>query len=234
MNFPTLLYLPGWAHVRAARMPPLSPRMPPLHLSPREEFPYADALSGILAQATQPITLIGWSIGGMAALEAAARFPGKISALVLLGVTPCFCLRQPGYPGVSATRLQTMRDNLHQNPRAVLRDFFIQAALPQTCPDNELERKIAAALEIGIGVLAAGLDYLMHVDLRETIKTIRQPAMLLHGQKDRITTCRAIHLLQAGLPHASAEILPDAGHLLPEQHAGLVHQRIHTFLENLS
>ena len=56
---------------------------------------YAKAVVRHLEEIDEPSCIIGWSTGGIAAIEAAARCPRKVAGLVLLGTTARFCAETP-------------------------------------------------------------------------------------------------------------------------------------------
>lgn len=56
----------------------------------------ADALAPVVAGASGKVTLLGHSLGGLTAIELAARFPDRISGLVVVDITPSRRRLAPG------------------------------------------------------------------------------------------------------------------------------------------
>ena len=64
----------------------------------RSAWPEGASTLSDLARAVSPhvpqgAAVLGWSLGGMVALELARSRPGDLSALVLVATTPCFLAR---------------------------------------------------------------------------------------------------------------------------------------------
>jgi pimeloyl-[acyl-carrier protein] methyl ester esterase len=62
------------------------------------------------------------------------------------------------------------------------------------------------------GALKAGLQVLLDADLRRDLRRVRQPALVLHGARDRIVPPAAGRRLAAALPHARFRCLRACAH----------------------
>ena len=166
--------------------------------------------------------LVGWSLGTLfslrAALEISQQMPEKIAATVLVSATPCMCAgkdsRGNDYCGIDPRILAAMRARVARNPAPVLEEFALQCTLP----DGDTAARDAYLLQarqFSAPELAAGLDALASLDLRERLGEIRVPCRLLHGDCDRIVPLPSARFLAAQLPHAEFEVLEGYGHALP-------------------
>jgi pimeloyl-[acyl-carrier protein] methyl ester esterase len=61
-------------------------------------------------------------------------------------------------------------------------------------------------------VLEAGLEILRTCDLRESLSSIQQPALVIHGEHDAVTPCAAGRALSELLPNAAFHSIAGAGH----------------------
>ncbi|MFN2351653.1 MAG: alpha/beta fold hydrolase, partial [Kiritimatiellia bacterium] len=232
---PTWL-ITGWAFPAAAwkpllqRLPDLPrPRiftLPELQTSAPADF--AAGLVTQLAEYAQPVSLIGWSTGAMAALDAAARRPEQIRRLVLLAGTARFCRTDQYDCGCASAVLRALSRNLHRDPARALRGFLTEAEQPLSPTD--LEQQVAAALQQGPASLAAGLNYLARADLRQALASIRLPALIIHGGQDRIIPRAAGEYLAHHLPRAQLHIDRQSGHNLPQQAADTLARLIRQYL----
>jgi pimeloyl-[acyl-carrier protein] methyl ester esterase len=68
--------------------------------------------------------------------------------------------------------------------------------------------------------LRAGLDILADTDLRSRLDTVRQPALVVAGERDRLTPAEAGRRLAAGLPGGRLLALPGAAHVPFLSHPG--------------
>jgi len=260
MKKPSLLIISGWAH-GAEAMHPLAEAMAESHwvtsLSLADPggvrggaqgkgkdqrglgdgaasiSPYARAIALHLDKAGEPACIVGWSIGGIAAIEAAASYPEKVCGLVLLSATARFCSDTGYSAGVDPAVLSAMIRRLRTSPEAVIADFLLQALYPMRIPADELARRTTNALKQGTNSLIDGLEYLARVDLRDALPAITTPCLIIHGRRDRIVPRQAAQFLVSKLPVSDVELLPSAGHSLIEQCGKDLIHRILQFRELL-
>ena len=137
-----------------------------------------------------------------------------------------------GHPGVAERRLAAMRARLDRNPRHVLDEFAELCFAPDEAGVPELVAQYAtAALRISHESLAAGLQFLDEVDLRDDLRHITCPVLVIHGEADAIVPPASAHHLEAALPNASLVTVPGAGHALLHTHSDTVAQAIGSFLD---
>lgn len=162
--------------------------------------------------------LVGWSLGGMLLLEALAKQPAAVGGLVLVGVAPVFCSR-PDHPwGQSPAAVRAMRRALKSNPLKVVQDFAGRCLSPA---EEIWEKEVTSLFTAGNGAyLAAGLDYLLHQDLRPMLPHLTAPCTIIQGGQDRIVPPEQARFLHEQLPGSSLRFLPDAGHLPFRTQAG--------------
>jgi pimeloyl-ACP methyl ester carboxylesterase len=99
-----------------------------------------------------------------------------------------------------------------KNPPQVLAEFAEQCLAPGEAAFASQARE-AFAVPAAAGSLAAGLDYLLHQDLRPLLPCLPAGAVVIQGQADRIVDPAQGRLLQEQLPGAQLHLLPAAGHL---------------------
>ena len=61
-------------------------------------------------------------------------------------------------------------------------------------------------------MLQAGLRMLLNTDLRQEMRKVKQPALLLHGQKDGLVPVTAALWLKQHLARARLEVFEDCAH----------------------
>ena len=223
----TLLMIGGWAHpaealrsLAAAVAEFAAPRLVAAH----EPLPQLDS----------PAILLGWSLGGLRALQAVATEPERWLGLVLIGSTPRFC-SAPDWPhGVEPARVRAMKSALRKNPEAVLRQFFADVAAPAQLAPAASEEKVRAALMLGNTTLAAGLDELLDVDVRKAVVGMAKPTLVLHGREDRIIPCATGEWLAAQFVFNRFVAFDNIGHDLPLNVPDKIGVELKLFLETLA
>lgn len=223
------LFITGWGHAPDSLAPlraelgltESSPLLSPAGLAgadpsePGEFSAYAAELLWHMQSLDRPAPVIGWSMGAMIALEAAALAPDSLRALVLLAPTARFCSCAGYRPGVRGAVLEHMIARIGSDPEQTLREFMLNAAQPQSLPGPQLADALGAGMRIPAPVLAQGLCYLRRTDLRDRLARVRVPVLIIHGDADRIVPCGASETVAGSIPGASRTIIPGAGHLLP-------------------
>jgi pimeloyl-[acyl-carrier protein] methyl ester esterase len=170
----------------------------------------ADSVAG---RAPRRCHVVGWSLGGEVALSWALRAPRQVQRLALIGATPCFASR-PGWPCATAAAVLLEFGKLLAADRAGTLARFIGV---QSRGDAR-RRRVADALQrssaddAADGVLEAGLRVLLNADLRRDLRRVRQPALVLHGARDRIVPPAAGRRLAAALPDARFRLLRSCAH----------------------
>ena len=170
---------------------------------------HADALLAEIGNSR--CCLVGWSMGAMVAMEAALRAPNLVEGLVLLSPTARFC-SDGEHPGFPPANIRALRRNVTRSPDGTLRAFLVDAVFPALLDDTDINQRVADAMQIGVDLLAAGLDYLARTDLRDKVAKIEAPCLLLHGCEDKIIPARASELLATRLQNARCFLYDACGH----------------------
>ena len=172
-----------------------------------------DQLSATFEEA---VTVCGWSLGGLIALRWAQRQPQQVSRLVLVATTPCF-VRRPGWDcAMPADVLQNFAASLQQDYALTLRRF-----VGLQMRGSEHERGLLADIRDRLfsrgqpdaRALAAGLDILRDTDLRAALPQIKQPTLVISGERDTLTPPAASAWLAATLPDARGIEIKGAAHM---------------------
>jgi pimeloyl-[acyl-carrier protein] methyl ester esterase len=161
------------------------------------------------------VTVIGWSLGALLALELARTRPERVERLILLGATPCF-VSAPDWPhGLDAAIVASFTDGYFNQPAQTLRRFLALQTLGEPSGRQLLPRLEAAAVSHGkhpLPMLADGLKILAESDLRLHFAEIRQPVHLVHGSDDALMPVEAARWFAAALPRASLTEYEYCGH----------------------
>ncbi len=157
---------------------------------------------------------VGWSLGGMVAL-AAALAGEPISKLVLLGALPRFT-RDEGWPDATPPEvLAGFAADLADDYKTTLNRF-----LALQCRGSERAREELRLLrgelfahgEPAPEALSGGLAILQQTDLRHRLAEIRQPCLLLQGERDTLAPLAAAEQAAAMIPDNRLQVIKGAGH----------------------
>ena len=171
----------------------------------------ADWLSAlIIAAGVEQAALVGHSMGSLIVLETAARYPEKVRALGLVGAASAI----PVHPDL----LAAAQVNDHASIDMVtLWGHGQRAGLGGSlAPGMWMVDSAARILEQAApGVLYNDLEACHAYKCgNDAAKAIRQPTILVLGERDQMTPAKAGRALGAVIAGARTVILPQAGHML--------------------
>jgi len=177
----------------------------------------ADAVAAWLATvAPGPVLLGGWSLGGMVALELAARATVPVGRLLLMATTPRFTTAADWPFGLPELQLRALRRNLERRFEATLGDFFALTFADGEADAARLREIRTFAIRPGgnpdRAAAAALLELLAVQDQRAVLPAVTCPALVLHGTLDRVTPVGAGRALAAALPQGRLHEIAAAGH----------------------
>jgi pimeloyl-[acyl-carrier protein] methyl ester esterase len=203
--------------------------------APMEEFTLDRLVQGLSAQFDAPLAVCGWSLGGQVALRWAALHPQQVSRLVLVASTPCFVQREDWPYAMAAETLQQFAAALLENHAQTLKRF-----LALQVRGSENERELLASLrtrlfsrgEPDMAALRGGLEILRDTDLRALLPQLRQPALVIAGERDMLAPLAASRYLAQELHNASLVSVAGAAHapflshpeMVVEQMVGFLHE----------
>ncbi|MDP2834153.1 MAG: pimeloyl-ACP methyl ester esterase BioH [Pseudomonadota bacterium] len=185
--------------------PALHPDLPGYGAAPTRAPYSAESLADALAESiAAPVNLVGWSMGGMVALALAARHPDKVARLVLVGTSPAFAARTDWPHGMAPDVLGEFANALILDTRATLLRFLSLQARGGDAARAvivQLRARMQAQAEPNPEVLAAGLELLRTVDLRDQVERVRCPTLVVHGAYDTLCPPEAGAWLAEHLPN---------------------------------
>ncbi|MCD9028759.1 pimeloyl-ACP methyl ester esterase BioH [Luteimonas sp. BDR2-5] len=207
-----LVDLPGHGHSRDAALP--------LAVAPVVE---------VLADALPRAPWLGWSLGGLFALQAAASRPDAVAGLVMLCASPRFVKGADWAFGMSPEIFRDFAVGLRSDYRGTLDRFIALEAFGSDDARGELRtlrHDVFARGEPAARVLADGLGLLETSDLRADLPALRVPSLWLSGRRDRLVDPRAMRAAAALAPRAEAYTIEHAGHAPFLTHADVVAERL--------
>jgi pimeloyl-[acyl-carrier protein] methyl ester esterase len=204
-----------WAETLAA-LPGRAPDLPGYGAAGSVSPYNAETLADVLAEGlSAAVNLVGWSMGGMVALALAARHPNKVAGLVLVGTSPTFVQRPDWVFGLQPEVLAGFAADLAKDYRATLLRFLALQARGGDAARavvGRLRQQVFARGEPALAVLAAGLELLRGVDLREAARSVRCPTLVVHGAHDTLCPLAAGKWLAEHIPQARLACNAGASH----------------------
>jgi pimeloyl-[acyl-carrier protein] methyl ester esterase len=205
---------------------------PPFPLPP-SPFPLDSMVDELSAAFLTPVTLCGWSLGGQVALHWAAREPDKVRRLILVASTPCFAEREDWAFGMESAVLEKFAAELEANHAATLRRF-----IALQLRGSEKERELLAVMrerlfsrgEPDMAALRAGLNILRDADQRAELADIKQPTLVIAGERDKLTPPEASRYMAQTMPTARLVEVAGAAHAPFLSHPEIFVEHVSGFL----
>lgn len=180
--------------------------------------------------------LLGWSLGAKIALRIAASTPDRVAALILVSATPKFAQSADWVHGMDAESMRAFRAVLQQDWQQSMRDFVwlqLRGSRHAESAQRAIEDSLAARGAPVPEALHGDMDLLGELDLRPEVARVTQPALIVSGQNDRVTSPAAASWLAATLPGARLFDVPRAGHAPFVSHHIEVGDAVRGFLGDL-
>ncbi len=164
----------------------------------------ADAYAALLADLDlRDVLLVGSSIGGWLAAEIALRDPdGRVAGLALVDSTGILVPSEPMRDVFTLPAHDLAQYSFHDPER-----FYVD---PATLTEQQIATRVGNMQTLRA---IAGDPYMYDPSLRDRLKDIRVPALVLWGESDRIATPAYGRALAGAIPSAQYLVLPEAGHL---------------------
>jgi len=203
-----------------ANLPNAMPGEPDMAAFGREALAVLDAAG----HRGRPAVVAGSSFGGMVALSLALEAPDRVAAIVLVATSP-------GWPSLSA-RLRALSRVHRWIPRRPYPTILAEVMLPRF-------RWIDPAVREGLRVqmlhrtkefVGACVDAMRAFDAAPRLGQVRAPALVIHGDGDRVFPHSAAALLAERLPRAELRTFPRCGHLPHLSHPAETVREVGAFL----
>jgi pimeloyl-[acyl-carrier protein] methyl ester esterase len=189
-----------------------------------------------IAEATPRALWVGWSLGGLVALQAALDHPMSVHGLGMLAASPRF-VSAPDWPlGVAASVFGAFDAELRSRYGHAIERFLALEAMGSEHPQAELrdlKQRVFARGEPSVSALAAGLQALDTCDLRARIPALTMPSLWIAGRRDRLVPPAAMQWAAAHAPNGRF-LECNSGHAPFLAHAQDVAETLVAFAAELS
>ena len=182
---------------------------------------HAERMVGLLDELRIPrACIVGHGMGGGIAQALAVGHPQRVSSLCLIDsisldrrpiVTSRFSAVVLAMAGLLPTRamLATLRRELRRG--------YIDPARAERSIDLYLRPFQDAAGRVAILAHIQALEHAQAISIAQRLSTVAVPTSLIWGRRDRLLPLLLGQRLQAAIPGATLDVIPDVGHFTPEE-----------------
>jgi pimeloyl-ACP methyl ester carboxylesterase/predicted ester cyclase len=187
-----------------------------------------DLASRILAQAPERFSLLGFSLGGIVALEMLAQAPERIARLALIDTTP----RPDPAANAGKRRAAVGRARTH-GLQTYVEDAWDDLVAPENRADAVLRTLLVSmARDTGAERLAQQAEVaIVRADSRPRLASIAVPTLVLAGEHERVCPIAAHREIAEGIPGSAFFTIPRAGHFAPLENPSAVARHVRDWLD---
>ena len=239
---PEISLLPGWAMapenmqpLRAALLERLPGYQVNCHALPSLQLSSMEPDLAALAETLPPGVLVGWSLGGMLALQLQRRYPARFSAVVTIASNACFVARPDWQAAMPSETFKQFYADMRSDPAKTLKRFAL--LVTQGSAQRRELGKVLKWDQADPQQRLHGLALLGVLDNRASLARGTAPAMHCLAGKDALVPAATAEALSQLIGPASAParvaVHPDASHALPLEQPLWLAGQIADFLETL-
>ncbi len=195
------------------------------------EFTAHAVVELIATQLPSKCVLVGWSLGGMLAVQIAARYPHKISRIITLAANAKFVASRDYETAMPLVVNRQFNKGFAADPQATLKLFAgltVQGDINERALLKQM-RALPAVENINANWLQA-LELLARSDNREAFANLRQPGLHFLAEKDTLVPIAAAQSLRALNSQQKVQTISGASHALHWSQPSLVAEQIKNFL----
>jgi pimeloyl-ACP methyl ester carboxylesterase len=168
--------------------------------------------------------VIGHSMGGLVALNLAARPDSRVKKLIITDPVGIMGpeTRWESFEGFLRDEFRAMVDSFikDQKPKTA-RDFF------ESVPKNPFTGNPLLPMTPSVQMTASIIDF----DIHPKLSSIRQPTLILWGAKDPVAPPQDAPWLQKEIRHSTLVMVPNCGHSPMLEQPALFNQEVGKFLQ---
>ncbi|MFP4609844.1 MAG: pimeloyl-ACP methyl ester esterase BioH [Thiohalophilus sp.] len=163
-----------------------------------------------------PAIWLGWSLGGMAALQIALQHPDQIRALVLVASTARFSQAADWPHAMPASLLDTFAEQLAEDFQPTLQRFLalqVKGSDDARAALRRLRQRVLDNAGVNVSALQSGLAILKQADLRHRLHEIRHlPVLMVFGEHDMLVPLPTAEALAEYFNDSPQVVIDGAGH----------------------
>ncbi len=185
----------------------------------------------------QNLTIIGWSLAVSLILKICTLHHLPIDSVVLVDGTPSFVARDDFPHGLPPVAVRRMLRQVEENYQRALGTFHnLLLSEKEEGMENKDEIWDLLTNERYLPMQETARELLLSLaweDLREKIKGINFPTLIMHGEQDKICLAGAAEYMAEHIDSAKVVVFPEAGHAPFLTQADTFNQKLKTFLHSL-
>ncbi len=165
------------------------------------------------------VVLIGHSLGGILAIQYAARYPESVKGLMVLA-----CGSQFSIPASLWNNLQ------NSNGKSQFIEQFSQLSFQPDFPQSQRNKILEPLKKMRLSLLTADLTICSKFNAQKDLSPIELPVSIIGGAGDQITPPGTVRQLSQYLSNSTVKIMRKCGHMLIYEKTTQISQLMRDFL----
>lgn len=175
--------------------------------------------------------IVGHSMGGMVAQQAAADHPDRIAGLILSATSPAFGRPDGDFQQkFVASRLAPLEAG---KSMADLAAEMTPGMLTENANPKGLEMAMRSMSNVPVGTYKAAMHCLVTFDRRDNLANLAMPTLLIAGELDQNAPAPMMEKMASKIPGADYVCLAGAGHLANMQMPEAFDDTLRQFLDKI-
>ncbi len=182
------------------------------------KFELSALLNEVKAALPEQCYLIGWSLGGMLALQVASYLPERVVGVLTIASNLVFTEKSDWPWAMPKQTFQDFFDAYKSKPVATLKRFKALQLMGdenRTALSEILLNIESAHQKIGSIQWLTLLNLLGEIDNRDLVQNLSLPVLHVFGEKDALVPASAAEEIKKQYPSQQVELLPFCGHAIP-------------------
>lgn len=208
-----LVLLPGMMCDARVFMPQLTDlaRDHAVTVAPVSGAERVEEIASLLLSLLPPkFALAGHSFGGIVALEILRRAPGRVTRIALMNTTPL--AETPDYAASREPRVVAARSG--RLIEMIREELPLSSLAPGPGRGHVMALVEDMADHLGVQTYVRQTRAMQRRrDQQSTLRTIKQPALVLTGAHDRLTPVKRHEFMAELIPYAQLKVIEEAGHM---------------------
>lgn len=200
--------------------------------APEMNYPeMADDVHQLIAEHTsEPVTLVGHSMGGKVAMYQSLISPHTVSKLLVLDIAPIEYYHRYGklFNAMQNLPLDTIKNR--NEAEALFSREIDDPLLYRFLLQNLARSESGFYWKINLPVLQENIETINHFPDIEAGTTFDQPSLFLGGARSEFITPDSHAKIFSLFPNARIDLIENAGHMLHVEESGTVLEKIREFI----
>jgi pimeloyl-[acyl-carrier protein] methyl ester esterase len=180
----------------------------------------------------EPFYLLGWSLGGMVALDITARYSNRVKGVILMAANPCFVATE-SWAGMPVETFNAFAEQLHVNPNATLQRFLSLQLQGSSTFLKDVKARFALKSAPTLSDLETSLALLKTSDLRPVLANLNCPIAVILSYNDALIPVCCGEQMQSLQPNLQLTIFKNATHIPFVTQPENCLNAVHAFLDGI-